>query len=734
MREKHIFYYRFFAIVLIASSLLTSCFGPKNLVTQQSGMPHYDYVGENLNGWGLVRQDSLWGYISADRKQVIKPTFTWATDFADGMALAQDDRGYRYINAQGKLLRRIKAPHAYSFSKGLAPVEIKGKWGYINRKGKTVIKPQFDWAEPFSENRAAVAIGLKKGYINTQGEIVIPAIYQEAHAFRNGLAIVRKDFQFGIIDTLGNFILPNSYDEIAPWENDFYRLGVYNPAADRVNIFGLADAKGNLLLDALYATIDLQEGQYIRAKKDSLYGLFDRQGKVIIPVTCAYLGEIWDNGLMVAKKNGNWGFLDRNGEVALPFTHQAPISAAEGRIWIRKDSATILMDYQFREIKRFNKYNKVYPFSNGYAAVSIKDTSDYYGNIYGYIDRDGNEAIAPQFDGGAGDINRYGIAVVGKKSYGIVREHLFNIQKNVLVNEKGYSDLKRFGPLLFNSYGDFISSETGEPINDFLYQSIKPLEGDRKELATVRRDGKEGLIDTTLTELLPLAFDDIGSFYNDRMKLKKNDRWGYADEQFRIRIPMIYDDAHYFRYPMLTEVTQNKKKGVINRYGQEIIPVNYAQISFDYACGRIYAKKADGIDIYDREGRLLRPTDFSYIGLYGRRNYIAYRQNGKLGFMDFEFNILYEPEFDGVGHFYDGLAWVAVDQKGGYINEQFQLVIPVQFEYIENFAIGIAKVKKDGREYYINTEGKEVIPTEAELNKRNEEVERRKRGWIDFSS
>src|SRR5690606_18526796 len=425
MREKHIFYYRFFAIVLIASSLLTSCFGPKNLVTQQSGMPYYDYVGENLNGWGLVRQDSLWGYISADRKQVIKPTFTWATDFADGMALAQDDRGYRYINAQGKLLRRIKAPHAYSFSKGLAPVEIKGKWGYINRKGKTVIKPQFDWAEPFSENRAAVAVGLKKGYVNTHGKIVIPAIYQEAHAFRNGVAIVRKDFKFGIIDTLGNFILPNRYDEIKDWEKDFYRLGVFTPTTGRVTTFGLAGANGKLLLDTLYSYIDLQKGQYIRAKKDSLYGLFDRQGKVIVPMEYTYLGDVRDAKFMAAEKSGNWGFLDTSGTVVLPFTYQTPISASEGRIWVRKDSARILMDYQFREIKRFNKYNKVYPFSNGYATVSIKDTGNYNGNLYGYIDRDGNEVVAPQFDGGAGDINLYGIAVVGKSvDYRTVDEYL----------------------------------------------------------------------------------------------------------------------------------------------------------------------------------------------------------------------------------------------------------------------------------------------------------------------
>jgi len=733
MIEKHIAYYRLLAIVLIAgSSLLTSCFGPKNLVTQQNGTLQYDYMGDTLNDWVLVRQDSLWGYVAADGKQVIKPSFLWATDFTDGMALAQDDRGYRYINGNGKLLRRIKARHAYSFSGGLASVEIKGKWGYIDSKGKTLIKPQFDWAEPFSENRAAVAVGLKKGYINTQGEMVIPAVYQEAHAFRNGAAIVRKDFQFGIIDTLGNFLLSNSYDEIKDWENDFYRLGVFTPTTGRVSTFGLVDANGKLLLDTLYSYIDLQEGQYIRAKKDSLYGLFDRRGKVIVPMEYTYLGEIWDNGLMVAKKNGNWGFLNTKGEVALPFTYQAPISAAEGRIWVRKDSATILMDYQFREIKRFNKYNKVYPFSNGYAAVSIKDTSDYYGNLYGYIDRDGNEVVAPQYNGGAAGANSHGIAVVGKtEGHGIVDEYLLDIHQGKLVDEKEYSSLYKFGSLWFNRYGDFISSETGRPIENFPYEKMYPVEyGERKDLTKVFREGKVGLVDTSLTELLSPEHRDIGDYYNGRIKVKKDSLWGYADEQFRIRIPMVYDDATIFRYPILTEVMQNKKKGVINRYGQEIIPLLYTTISFDYACDRIYAERVDGIDIYDKEGRLLLRTDFGYIGLYGLDNYVAYRQNGKLGFMDFDFNILYKPEFDGVGHFYDGLAWVAVDHKGGYINERFQLVIPVQFDNFQPFVAGFAKVKKDGREYYINTKGEEFIPTDTQFKQR--ELEMKRRGWDPF--
>lgn len=727
-------YYRLLVIgLLVSSSLLTSCFGPKNLVTNQRDVDQYDFMGDTLNGWALVRQDSLWGFVSADGRKVIKPAFLWATDFADGMALAEDKQGYRYVNREGKLLRRVKAPHAYSFSEGLAPIQIKDKWGYINRKGKMEIKPQFDWAMPFHENRAEVSVGFRKGFINKSGQLIIPANYEEASPFKNGIAMVRKDFRYGLIDTLGDFLLFNHFDEIKSWESKFYRLGVIDPTTGRVSKFGLADANGKLLLDTQYTAVDLLKKRYIRVEKENLYGLYDEQGKEIIPLVYTHLDAIPETNFLYAQKDGLWALLDMHGHPLLPFDDQLLISASEGRVWISRDSLSILMDDQFREISRFSKYNRVYSFLNGYAPVRVRDTSVYEGNLYGYIDREGNEVITPQFDGGVGYVNAHGISVVGKKSYGIIRDHLFDLKTGLLVNEEEYSNLKRFGPLFFTDYGDFLSQKTGFEIPDFPYLSIQPLR-DRRDLAVVRQERKVGLIDTTLAELLPVEFEDIKNTYHGRMQVKKDGKWGFADEKFRIRIPMKYDDTYYFRYPLLTEVTQNKKKGIVDRYGREIIPMRYDYIYFDAVSDRIYAEKSDGIDIFDQEGRLLYVSDFEYLGFYGRKAFVAYRQNGKMGFMDYDFNILLKPTYDRVGSFYNALAFVVLNGKGGYINEHLELVLPVEFEQFENFALGLAKVKKDGREYYINTQGQEVTPTEDELDKRDAEIERRKGGWIDFSS
>lgn len=58
--------------------------------------------------------------------------------------------------------------------------------------------------------------------------------------------------------------------------------------------------------------------------------------------------------------------------------------------------------------------------------------------------------------------------------------------------------------------------------------------------------------------------------------------------------------------------------------------------------------------------------------------------------MDPHFRIICKPQFDRVGPFYDGLAWVVVGKRGGYINEQFQWVVPLALTDLEDFAEGMA--------------------------------------------
>ena len=70
-------------------------------------------------------------------------------------------------------------------------------------------------------------------------------------------------------------------------------------------------------------------------------------------------------------------------------------------------------------------------------------------------------------------------------------------------------------------------------------------------------------------------------------------------------------------------------------------------------------------------------------------------------------------EFDDVGNFYEGFAWVKKDGKYGYINTKGEQVIECKFDCAWNFSEGFALVKKYGKWGYINTKGYSVIFDES---------------------
>ncbi|TYR38409.1 WG repeat-containing protein [Sphingobacterium phlebotomi] len=737
---------------------LASCSSWKNRLLSHQQQEGYAYQGDTLHGWSLIRLDSMtetWGYVSQDGKRAIQSIFNWADDFTDSMALVHYQDHYTYVNQNGKQMRRIQAPYAYAFSEGLAAVQRGDKWGYINHRGKWVIKPQFDWALPFSQNRAAVAIDNQYGFINTQGEIVIPSQYEDVKSFVNHLSLVRKNGKYGLIDTLGREILPIQYRRIEPWEKGTYKLYVAHKK------IGLANPNGHIILDTMYTAITIQRDNFLRAVENGFAGLFDFNGGVILPTAYPFLGFVSDEGFLVAMKDDKYGIVDTTGKTLLPFIYDEVIQPrfSEGRICMQKDGKMLLMDTDFQIIKEL-PYAHSYIFSNGFAIVEQKDESDPYNKRYGYINRQGEEVIPPQYHS-AYRFNKYGLTVVGTRKEGITSQFIIDttgiqlpiyIAIDQLGNQRpmfyplynrqpsSMHDLKPFGDRLFygksGSNFTFLSPETGLMMNKlkFPYESLYPLSySDRKDLATVGIDSLVGLIDTTLTELLPPQFEDISTFTQNRVAVKQEGKWGFADEKFRLRIPFVYDKVSSFRYGY-AEVDSSKRKGIIDAKGRIFVPLQYKNTTVDSINNRIYAEREQGSDIYDMYGRLLLHSDYDYISGYWNKNYSTFRRGNKMGVMDYDFHILCRPQYDRIGPLYEDRAWVVNDGKGGFLDSSFQVIIPIEYDYIEDYALGFTRVEKDGEFFYIDINGKRIQPSAEDIINRKDAIEKRLEGFIDFSS
>ena len=66
-------------------------------------------------------------------------------------------------------------------------------------------------------------------------------------------------------------------------------------------------------------------------------------------------------------------------------------------------------------------------------------------------------------------------------------------------------------------------------------------------------------------------------------------------------------------------------------------------------------------------------------------------------------------EFDDVGIFSEGFAWVRKDGKWGYINTKGEQIVECKFDDVDYFNEGFAAVRKDGKWGYINTKGEQIV-------------------------
>jgi len=122
---------------------------------------------------------------------------------SDGLHPVLIDGFWGFINAQGRIMIAPSFESVGAFSDGLAAVQRGADWGYIDPEGVFVIAPQFQFAGAYVEGLAPVrgqGFNASYGFINPAGTVVIEARYDLALAFSEGLAAVRLEGQWGYVD------------------------------------------------------------------------------------------------------------------------------------------------------------------------------------------------------------------------------------------------------------------------------------------------------------------------------------------------------------------------------------------------------------------------------------------------------------------------------------------------------------------------------------------------------
>ena len=180
----------------------------------------------------------------------------------------------------------------------------------------------------------------------------------------------------------------------------------------------------------------------------------------------------------------------------------------------------------------------------------------------------------------------------------------------------------------------------------------------------------------------------------------------------------------------LAFITKDEKKGVIDKKGNIIVPIEYDDIStFTNGTANVY--KGDMEGEIDNKGKMITPfhkmsDEMILVDSYSvNENTYKYSEglavmdkNDKFGYIDENGTIVISPKYDLANDFHDGLAVVAVIANNsfnyGYVDKQGREIMPCQFFDAIDFSEGFAVVRKEmGSTYcFYNTKGEKEFNTD----------------------
>ena len=265
-----------------------------------------------------------------------------------------------FIDANGKIVIEPTFEEVYPFTEGLAAVQKQGAWGFIDTNGRVVIEPQFVTVGFFSDGLATFSDKQrpdKEGYIDKTGKVVIQPQFDVAEGFRNGVARVgfftlkgRLLNQFADVGLESDYKFIDRTGKIVPEPSPLHyatgEAGELIPFMKKDRA-GYLNAKGEVVIQPqFHAAFAFSEG-LANVSKDGLWGFINKSGEWVIPLRFKY-GNGFSEGLAgVSLGEKGWGFIDRTGKVVIParfgwvyggFRHGLAAVASDGKLgYINKE-------------------------------------------------------------------------------------------------------------------------------------------------------------------------------------------------------------------------------------------------------------------------------------------------------------------------------------------------------------------------------------------------------------
>lgn len=296
-------------------------------------------------------------------------------------------------------------------------------------------------------------------------------------------------------------------------------------------------------------------------------------------------------------------------------------------------------------------------------------------NYWGYIDKDGNIKINPQFSRANPFIE--GIALVQSTDgkYGFIGEdgkYIINAQF------KDATDFSNGLALTVKENGKLEYINTKGEVKITLDANVDYSTNFNSGYAFIFKsngNGNYSIIGTDGKELFPSKYK-ITSLFHEGMAIVSN-----------------YDST-----------SRKETFGFINEKGELVIPFQFERV-YDFHSGLARFSAGGKYGFIDKQGKFVINPQFDDV--YDFEKDLALIKQGSLyGYIDKQGKIVINPQYKDANSFYSGLATVtSTDGKVGFIDEKGNYVINPQFEFATRFYGDISIIRLAGKFGIINKKG-----------------------------
>ena len=272
------------------------------------------------------KKDGKYGLINYEGKKITNAIYDElkSVKYKEGEILAKKDGKYGVINGKGKVIIKFEYDQIegdkfsqekfnYKSSGYIAYKKLEQgyRYAYINYKGKTILKPEYNSIERITaienENEQWLIVSKNGQYgVVKNGKIIIDFLYQKIEFNSdNDVFLVNRNNRYGVFNKKGEQILEVKYKEI-----EFNGIYIYTKSGTEEKYYYADGTEADNNYKSMSKVSN--NNYYIAVNNENLYGILDKNKKILISNKYAYIEFLFENYFLAFDKQNGITIVDEN--------------------------------------------------------------------------------------------------------------------------------------------------------------------------------------------------------------------------------------------------------------------------------------------------------------------------------------------------------------------------------------------------------------------------------------